>query len=309
MHNQIFDHDLEFASQERIKKRQDELLAEHVRYLAGNSKFYQERFDRMGIRPDSLKSLSDLCMLPVTTKADLEHRPNAFLCVTEDEIADICLTSGTSGKPTALLQTERDLERLGYNEELSFLSAGLARTDKVMIAAAIDRCFMAGLAYFMGLLRIGATIIRAGSSSIPVLMDLVLRQKPTAIVGVPTLMLTMGKRLAEAGTDPATLGVKRLVCIGEPVREQDFSLSPLGRKIEKLWDAQTFGTYASTEMATTFCECSEHKGGHVHPDLILVEILDAQGLPVQPGIPGEVVVTPLGVQGMPLLRFRTGDMA
>lgn len=309
MHSHTFNHGLEFASADRINEGQNELLTEHIRYLADNSKFYQEQFSLKGIDPGSISGLEDLCRLPLTTKVDLARQPKDFLCVHEDEIVDICLTSGTTGRPTALVQTGRDLERLGYNEEMSFISTGISRSDKVMIVAAIDRCFMAGLAYFMGLLRIGATIIRAGSGSIPALMDLVFAHKPTTMVGVPSLMLALGRRLAETGTEPGILGIRRLVCIGEPVREQDFSLSPLGRNLEQLWGGQIFGTYASTEMATSFCECGNHRGGHFRPDLILVEILDDHGLPVQPGTPGEVVVTPFGVQGMPLLRFRTGDVA
>jgi phenylacetate-CoA ligase len=309
MSEHTFNHNLEFASPDKIKIVQDRLLVAHIRFLADTSGFYQKQFTHMGIDVASITGLQDLKRLPLTSKPDLEQHSKDFLCVSQEEIVDICLTSGTTGRPTALMQTKSDLERLGYNEELSFLSTGITPRDKVMIAAAIDRCFMAGMAYFLGLLRIGATIIRAGSSSMPVLTNLVLEQKPTAIVGVPTLMLAIGRRLAEDGTDPGGLGVTRLVCIGEPVREQDFSLSSLGRKLEELWGAQVFGTYASTEMATTFCECPEHTGGHVHPDLILVEILDDNGQPVQPGTPGDVVVTPLGVRGMPLLRFRTGDVA
>jgi phenylacetate-CoA ligase len=309
MTDHTFNHNLEFASSDKIKIVQDRLLVAHIRFLADTSGFYQKQFTHMGIDVASITGLQDLKRLPLTNKRDLEQHSKDFLCVSHEEIVDICLTSGTTGRPTALMQTKSDLERLGYNEELSFLSTGITPKDKVMIAAAIDRCFMAGMAYFLGLLRIGVTIIRAGSSSMPVLTDLVLEQKPTAIVGVPTLMLAIGRRLAEDGADPRALSVKRLICIGEPVREQDFSLSSLGRKLEELWGAQIFGTYASTEMATTFCECSEHRGGHAHPDLILVEVLDDNGQPVQPGTPGDVVVTPLGVRGMPLLRFRTGDVA
>lgn len=251
----------------------------------------------------------DLLVIPTTSKADLEERTQDFLCVAEHDIVDICLTSGTSGKPTALMQTKSDLERLAYNEELSFVSTGITASDKVLIAAAIDRCFMAGLAYFLGLTQIGATVIRGGSSSLPVLVDLVRTHSPTAMVGVPTLMATIAEQLLNSEVDPKQLGLKRLVCIGEPVRTQNFSLSPLGQRLNELWGASIFGTYASTEMATTFCECEQYAGGHMHPDLMILELLDEHGRPVPSETPGEVVVTPLRVTGMPLLRFRTGDMA
>lgn len=300
---------LEFAAPEKIYKRQLALLKNHVQYLSRNSRFYRKIFTDSGLDQESIAQLDDLRKFPITSKSDLEGYTQDFLCVAEEEVADLCLTSGTTGHPAALKQTRGDLDRLGFNEETAFGATGIHKTDKVLIAAAMDRCFMAGLAYYMGLLRIGAATIRAGSSSIPVLMDLVQSHRPTAMVGVPTLMLTVAQRLAEEGEDPRSLGMQRLVCIGEPVRNQDFTLSPLGKRLEEFWGAKIFGTYASTEMATTFCECEQGNGGHFHPELIVVEILNINGEPVKQGEPGEVVITPLQVAGMPLLRFRTGDMA
>jgi phenylacetate-CoA ligase len=111
------------------------------------------------------------------------------------------------------------------------------------------------------------------------------------------------------GIDPAATGVNRLICIGEPVRGGDLALSPLGRRLTEMWLATVLGTYASTEMATAFSDCEAGRGGHLHPELAIVEILDEIGRPLPPGKAGEVVATPLGVTGMPLLRFRTGDIA
>jgi phenylacetate-CoA ligase len=168
---------------------------------------------------------------------------------------------------------------------------------------------MAGLAYFIGLTRIGATVIRGGSSSIAMLEELTTQYRPTALVGVPTLLLVLADRLQARGIDPRGLGVRRLVCIGEPVRSPDLSLSPLGHRLRTSWGAEVFGTYASTEMATAFADCEAGRGGHVHPELMIVEIVDETGRPLPPGACGEVVATPLQVTGMPLLRFRTGDIA
>jgi phenylacetate-CoA ligase len=168
---------------------------------------------------------------------------------------------------------------------------------------------MAGLAYFLGLRRIGATAIRGGSGSIAALEELTVRNRPSVIVGVPTLLLNLAQRLEASGTAPQGLGVERLVCIGEPVRNADLSLSRLGARLESEWGARVYGTYASTEMATAFCDCAAGNGGHLHPDLIVLEAIDEDGRPVLPGEPGELVATPLQVTGMPLLRFRTGDIA
>jgi phenylacetate-CoA ligase len=294
---------------ERIALRQDDLLRRHVRYCAAHSPFYRETFDRIGVRPDEIKGVRDLPLLPFTTKKDLEDRHAEFLATPHSDCVDLCLTSGTTGKPVAMLQTAGDLERLTYNEEISFRGAGFTRDDRVLVAAAIDRCFMAGLAYFMGLTKIGATVIRGGSSGAGLLAELVKSCRPTALVGVPSLLLAVGERLQKDGVDPSWLEVNKLVCIGEPVRRQDLSLSPLGERLEALWRGRISGTYASTEMATSFTDCEAGLGGHLHPDLMALELVDEEGNLVAPGSFGEVVATPLGVTGMPLLRFKTGDIA
>lgn len=303
------DNDPAFYGGEAMAELQSRLLHEHVAWLAARSPFYAERFRQVGITAKDISTLADLAKAPLTQKSDLDAAQQEFLCVPREEIVDVCLTSGTTASPVALLQTRADLQRLGRNEARGFATAGITPRDKVMICAAMDRCFMAGLAYFLGLTRLGAEVIRAGSSSLPVAMELVLGQKPTAIVGVPTLLKTIAERLLQAGHEPRELGVRTLVCIGEPVRDPDFRLSPLGERIHELWDARVHGTYASTELATGVTECEQGQGGHLPPDLAIIEILDESGRPVPAGRPGEVVVTPLGVTGMPLLRFCTGDVA
>jgi phenylacetate-CoA ligase len=168
---------------------------------------------------------------------------------------------------------------------------------------------MAGLAYFLGLTRIKATVLRAGSGNAALAVELIRNFRPSALVGIPSLLLNVGERLRLEGIEPAGLGIKRMVCIGEPVRGLDFTLNPLGKRLEELWCCRIFGTYASTEMATSFTDCAEGKGGHLLPELIVVEIVDKDGFPVPHGTAGEVVATPLGVTGMPMLRFKTGDIA
>lgn len=297
------------APQAEIAARQDELLRRHVCYLASHSPFYRSMFNDLGIRPDEIARSSDLAKLPFTSKSDLERCYGKFLAVGQEEIVDICLTSGTTGKSIAMLQSAADLERLACNEELAFRAAGFSNKDRVLIAVALDRCFMAGLAYFLGLTRIKATVLRGGSGNAALMTELIKNFHPSALVGVPSLLLNVGERLRLEGITPADLAIKRIVCIGEPVRGQDFTLSPLGERLRDLWDSPIFGTYASTEMATSFTDCIEGNGGHLLPELMVVEIIDETGSPVPPGSFGEVVATPLGVTGMPLLRFKTGDIA
>lgn len=280
---------------------QTRLLRRHLAHAA-RSPFYHDLFSRTGFNPRKVRSLDDLTQLPLTAKRDLEERGRDFLAAPAHEIVDVCESSGTTGLPVTLLQTRADLERLAYNEESCFKAAGIAPGERVLVAAALDRCFMAGLAYFLGLTRLGATAVRGGSGSVAFLAELVLRHRPTSLVGVPTLLAAVAEALAARGAQPAASGVARIVCIGEPVRRDDLSLSPLGERLAALWGASVLGTYASTEMATSFADCTFGRGGHLLPDLMVVEIVDEQGRPLPPGVAGEVVATPLQVSGMPLVR-------
>ncbi|HBT82665.1 MAG: CoF synthetase [Desulfuromonadales bacterium GWC2_61_20] len=301
--------DHEFGQVERWQAFQDALLRRHIAYLGEYSPFYRRRFAEGGLTTAVGAGRADLTHYPLTTKDDLARCGAEFLCVPAEQVADICLTSGTTGEPVAMLQTVADLERLARNEAMSFRAAGIAPGDRVLIATTLDRCFMAGLAYCLGLNRLGATVIRGGSNSLPYLAELVRRQQPRAIIGVPTLLLALACRLQAAG-GAGLDGVTTLIGIGEPLRRDDLTLSPLGERLRQAWGgAKILSTYASTEMATAFTDCREGCGGHLLPELMVVEILDAKGQAVPPGVVGEVVATPLQVTGMPLLRFCTGDLA
>ncbi len=305
-----YDANVSFESVESISACTNRLLARHVHYCYERSRFYRRRFDRAGLKPRDIQCVADLPRLPLTTKTDLAEQGSELLCVSELRVVDVCQTSGTTGAPVALLQTEQDLRRLAYNEQSCFVAAGLTPRDRVLIACALDRCFMAGLAYFEGLRRIGATAIRAGAGSPSLVGEAILLHKPSAIIGVPSMLLEAGRVLRGRGIDPAGLAVGRMICIDEPLRDQDLTPSALGRQLRDLWGTQVLGTYASTEMATSFAECAQGRGGgHVLPDLMAVEIVDEAGNQVPPGEPGEVVATPLQVTGMPLLRVSTGDVA
>ncbi len=301
---------LEFQSPDEIRRVQNELLVEHVRYAAQHSPFYRERFREVGLDPADVRGVTDLAGLPCTEKADLTERNEDFLAVPAEEIVDVCLTSATTGTtPTQLLQTAGDLARLAYNEQQAFGMLGVGPSTTLLVGAALDRCFMAGLAYFLGAVRLGARAVRAGAGSEAQHWQTIRATRPDTIMCVPSLMRRIAEKAIEMGEDPREAGIRRLIGIGEPTRDATLALLPTGQKIEELWGATLYSTYASTEIATTFCECRERRGGHLRAELLAVEILDEENRPVADGELGEVVVTPLGVQGMPLVRFRTGDIS
>ncbi len=300
---------IEFQSIASIEQLNDQLLREHVQYCYERSPYYHRLFEKSGIKPEHIKTKKDLHLLPLTMKEDLGKYAKDFLCVPERDVVDMCQTSGTTGEPLIMLQTASDLERVGYNEVISFRAAGMTEDDRVMIACALGRCFMAGLAYFEGVRRIGATAVRTGSGNPAILIESALLYRPSIIVCVPSQALLMAEAIQQSGQDPAQLGVRLLICIGEQTRTVDQEYSNLGERLREIWNCDVVGTYASTEMATSFTECCYGRGGHFHPELITVEIVDEDGQLVPPGQPGEVIATPLQVTGMPLLRYCTGDIA
>jgi phenylacetate-CoA ligase len=310
MNSMEFDRDrkLEFSRPEEIREVQEGLLRKHVRRLASHSPYYRALFTARGIDAAGT-TLDTLHTLPLTDKTALSHANDDFLAVPLSRIVDIVLSSGTTGKPTKMMYTENDLRRLAYNEEISFTSCGLTRDDIVLLTCTMDRCFIAGLAYFSGLRSLGAAAIRNGLSSVDSQLELIQRLKPTAIVGVPTFLLKLGHYMKSRDIDPRGSGIKKLICIGEPIRDRNLAFLRIGESLEEVWGAKSYSTYASSETITSFCECTARQGGHLHPDLAVVEIVNEQGEALPPGETGEVVMTPLEIEGMPLLRFKTGDIS
>ena len=287
---------------------QAEWLQDHIRQ-AGKAPFYKELLHKVGCRPEDIKSVNDIRHLPFTFRKDLDDQQSAFQAVSDEHVADIALTSGTTGNSVQVPYTKRDLERLAFNEAMAFLGTGASPSDRYLLCVTIDRCFIAGLAYYSGLVKLGAAVIRSGPGQPARQWELIRQLKPNGIVGVPSFLLKMAKWGTDHGLDPAKANIRSLVTVGEPVRKPDHSLTPLARDLCDAWDAPVFSSYGATEFETAFCECSAQQGGHVHPELMLTEIVDDAGNVLPDGEPGEVVVTPLGVEGFPLVRFRTGDIA
>jgi phenylacetate-CoA ligase len=205
--------------------------------------------------------------------------------------------------------TESDSRRLSLNEKISFECAGISAHDTVIVAVALDRCFIAGLAYTTGLRELGCAVVRTGASSAALVLETIQRVQPTAIVAVPSFLRHVADKAREAGYDLKNSSVKKAVCIGEPIRDREFKLNSSGRTIEAAWGAKVYSTYGVTELANSLCECEAGMGGHLHDQQLHLEILDDDGKPVPDGEIGEVVATTFGVEAMPLIRYRTGDCA
>jgi phenylacetate-CoA ligase len=299
---------IEMASLPEIKKLQEHKLIEALRYAAANSSYYKRLFSTENIAIEDITTLEDLQKVPVTTKEQLQEFNDDFLCVPKSHIIDYTTTSGTSGRPVTFGLTDKDLDRLAYNEAISFICSGVKEGDVVQLMTTIDRRFMAGLAYFLGLRKIKAGVIRVGAGVPELQWDSILKYNPTYLITVPSFLLKLIEYADAHGIDYNNSSIKGAICIGEPLRNQDFSDNTLSQKIKDKWDIKLFSTYASTEMSTAFAECEYSCGGHHHPELIIAEVLDENDTPITDGSAGELVVTTLGIEGMPLIRFKTGDV-
>jgi phenylacetate-CoA ligase len=287
---------------------QERKLRELLAYTSSRSPFYRELFERNNIDVASVRTLDDLAMIPPTTKEDLQRRNDDFRCVPRDRIAEYTTTSGTLGSPVTIALTAADLDRLAYNEYISFLTADGAPGDIYQLMLTLDRQFMAGIAYYSGIRRLGASVIRVGPGVPALQWETIRRLQPTVLVAVPSFLLKLIRYAKDSRIDPNGSSVRAAICIGENIRQADLSLNILGKKITDAWDIRLYSTYASTEMQTAFTECSERRGGHLQPELLIVELLDEQDRKVGSGVPGEVTVTTLGIEGMPLIRYKTGDV-
>ena len=301
--------EIERQDPKKIQQFQEEKLQELLQYLSIHSPYYQRIFKEYHIDIKEIKTLEDLQKLPTTTKNDLQCYNDDFLCVPKTAITDYASTSGTLGRPVTFGLTDKDLDRLAYNEAISLSCAGIQKGDVVQLMTTIDRRFMAGLAYFLGIRKLGASIVRIGAGIPELQWDSIHSYQPKWLIAVPSFLLKLIEFAEKSGIDYRKSSVKGVICIGETLRKQDFSPNLLTQKIMEKWpELALYSTYASTEMSTTFTECEYMHGGHHHPELIITEVLDDEGKVLPEGSLGELTITTLGIEGMPLLRFRTGDM-
>lgn len=291
-----------------IKSFQEGKLRELLVYLENHSPYYQKLFKENNIDISHINFLEDLQKIPTTSKNDIQQNNDDFFCVPQTEIVDYSTTSGTLGDPVTFGLSDKDLERLAYNEAISFACAGVQKGDVVQMITTIDKRFMAGLAYFLGLRKMGASVVRMGPGIPELQWDSILRYKPKYLITVPSFLLKMIDYAEKHNVDYKNSSVYGAICIGEGLKNQNFTDNILSRKIKERWDIQLFSTYASTEMSTAFTECEFQVGGHHHPELIITEILDENENPVKDGESGELTITTLGVEAIPLLRFKTGDL-
>jgi phenylacetate-CoA ligase len=292
----------------QISEKVQHALIDLIAYVSEKSPFYKVKYADLEINTQSL-DLAEYKKIPFTTKEDLAENDLNFLCVPKNEIAEYVTTSGTTGSPISLYLTQSDLERLAKNESDSFQLMGLDSNDLFQLLTTIDKQFMAGLAYSLGVQKLGAGMIRIGPGVPELQWNSILKYEPTVLIAVPSFIVNLIEFAKENNIDFTQTSVKSIVCIGEPIRNEDFSYNVLGKRITESWNVDLFSTYASTEMGAAFSECTAHEGNHLNEDLLFLEVIKEDGTEANDQESGEIVVTTLGATGSPLVRYKTGDIA
>ena len=299
---------LEYKSLAEQQSFQEQKVLELITYLNVHSVFYATWFKEHNINMESIRSLEDIQQIPTVSKEDIQQHNFDFLCVDKSKIVEYTSTSGTLGSPVVIALTSGDIDRLAYNEALSFSLMNLNHEETLQLMLTLDRQFMAGTAYYLGAQKHSIASIRSGPGLPSMQLETIKRLNTTALVAVPSFLLKIIDYFKSIHLDPNSLPVKKVLCIGENIRNKNGELNALGSLIKQSWNIELYSTYASTEMQTAFTECEFGCGGHHHPELTYVEILDENGHRLPAGVYGEVTITTLGVEAMPLLRYRTGDI-
>ena len=300
---------IEYSDRTAIEQYQLEKLVESLHYLNKNSTYYKSLFDIHKINPAEIKSIAAFQKIPTTSKNHLQEYNMDFLCIPTTDVAEWITTSGTLGSPVSFALSKNDLTRLAKNEARSLAITACNSNDTIQLMVTLDKRFMAGLAYYLGAQHYGATTIRVGSGSPGLQLDSILRFHPQVMIAVPSFLLNVLQYAEKNNIELPRHLVKKIICIGEPIRDQQYQLNNLGKRIKAFWPSvELYSTYASTEMSTAITECKEGQGGHIPTELIYIELLDENDQPVPDGEPGEVCITSLGIEAMPLLRYKTGDV-
>jgi phenylacetate-CoA ligase len=293
-----------------IKKVQLELLKKQIAYVWKKSKFYQKKFRDAHFTPDDFYSLKDIKRIPFTTKEELRAFNDDFICLPNRMVVDIGATTGTTGSPIILPATKNDLKRLIDTYKRSFRAIGINRDDIVQLSVAFDQLFPIGVTANATLKEMGATVVRMGPGNTKRQIEIMKRIKSTIIFCSPDYMLTLADAARELGYDPRKDFHLRIgLYHGHPLFDLNNQPTMLAKKIEEIWGIEGFSCYGSMEMYSGAFDCPFHCGYHSHPDWLFLETINPEtGEVLGEDREGELVVTTLRREAIPLIRYRQGDV-
>ena len=300
-----FNPEVETMPREELEKLQLERLQKTVRHCM-NAEFYRKKFAELGITPDDIQSLDDVRRLPFTTKEDLrENYPFGLACVPMRDCTRLHSSSGTTGNPTVVLHSQKDLDEWATAVARCLWMVG-SRPEDVFQNSAGYGMFTAGLGFQFGAERVGMLTVPAAAGNTTRQIKFIKDFGTTVLHAIPSYASRIYEVMKEEGVDPRRDTNLRVLCIGaEPHSEEQ------RRRIEQDLGVKAYNSYGISEMmgpGVAF-ECQEQNGLHIWEDYFIVEIIDPVTLePVPDGELGELVLTTINREAMPLLRYRTRDL-
>ena len=300
-----FNPEMELLSRSEIEALQLRRLRETVERCT-QSPFYKRRFAEMKLDPESIRSLDDVRRLPFTTKQDLrDNYPFGFAAVPLEKCIRLHSSSGTTGTPIVVLHTRKDIDEWANAMARCMWMVGLRPTDIFQNTSGYGM-FTGGLGMQYGAERVGMLTVPAGAGNTKRQIKFIRDFGTTAIHAIPSYAARLYQVMQEEGVDPRRDTKLTTLLIGaEPHTEEQ------RRRIEEMLGVKAYNSFGMTEMCGpgVAFECKEQKGMHVWEDNYILEIIDPDTLePVKEGDIGEMVLTTLNREAMPLLRYRTHDL-
>ena len=271
-----------------------------------HSPFYKRRFEEAGLRPEDIRSLDDLQKIPFTTKQDLrDNYPFGLSAVSLEQVVRLHSSSGTTGTPTVILHTQRDLDEWANAVARCLYMVGLRKGDIFQNSSGYGM-FTGGLGFQYGAERLGMLTVPAAAGNTKRQIKFIKDFGTTALHAIPSYAGRLYEVMEEMGIDPRRDTHLRTLIIGaEPHSDEQ------RRRIENMLGVKAYNSFGMSEMCGpgVAFECPEQNGLHIWEDYYIVEIVDPQTLePVPEGEVGELVLTTINREAMPLLRYRTRDL-
>ncbi len=303
--SEYLDPELETMSTEQIKALQVERLKATVAHCMNNP-IYKERLEKAGVTPESITSIDDIRRIPFTTKQDLrENYPFGLASVPLRECVRLHSSSGTTGNPTVILHTQKDLDEWANQVARNLWMVGL-RPDDVFQNSSGYGMFTGGLGFQYGAERLGMLTVPAAAGNSLRQIKFMTDFGTTALHAVPSYVTRLYEVMQEQGVDPRKDTKLKVLAIGaEPHSEEQ------RQRIEKMLGVKAYNSFGMSEMCGPGVgfECKEQNGLHFWEDYYIVEIVDPETLePVPDGEIGELILTSIRREAMPLLRYRTRDL-
>ena len=300
----IWNEKMETMSREEMRALQSERLVATVKRVYENVPAYRAKMDAIGLKPEDIKGVEDITKLPFTTKADLrENYPFGLFAVPQDDIVRVHASSGTTGKPTVVGYTAKDIEMWSECVARCMTMAGITKKDIIQVAYGYG-LFTGGLGAHYGAEHIGAITVPMSTGNTQKLVTLMKDFGATAIACTPSYLLHISEVLKESG-EVENLKLKAAVCGAEPWTEE------MRLQIERNLNIHAHDIYGLSEVMGpgVACDCEYHQGLHVCEDYFIPEIISPTTLePVAEGETGELVFTTISKEGLPLIRYRTRDL-